>query len=444
MFTINKKIVKIIDTIIRHGFSVYIVGGAVRDYITGAVPNDVDLATNATPIELVQIFPTAKLVGESFGVTLIDEIEIATFRTDIHNGIGDKNCTVRFADTIEEDLSRRDFTINAMAYDCKTGSIIDIHGGIDDLRCGIIRFVGNPTDRINEDPNRMIRACRFAARIDGIIEKDSLEAIKNNSYLVKSHVATERIAIEIMKSMKIANASTFFNNLLLTDILQNVFPSLYNCHINGEHGNFHIEDIYTHCMIAGDSVSPRFPLVKLAAYLHDVGKPGSCIDGTFHDHERYSESIIISELNYLRFADDDINVVSNLARVHMYSVYEDIKPKALRRLVKKLADRNINYKDFLRLKFADRRGNIAKCQNTITDIKIKYRKLFSKDITEGAFNVKSLNIDGNIIMSEFNIPPSKMIGTILNLLLEYVIDNGNEFNNHETLLLKAREIFLEM
>jgi tRNA nucleotidyltransferase/poly(A) polymerase len=443
MFTINNKTVNIIDTITLNGFKVYIVGGAVRDYLTGTVPHDIDLATNATPNELVQIFPSAKLVGESFGVTIIDNIEVATFRTDIHNGIGDRNCTVKFADTINEDLSRRDFTINAMAYDYLDGTLIDLYGGREDLQNGIIRFVGNPTDRINEDPNRMLRACRFAARIDGIIDNDSLEAIKNNSYLMLSHVAPERISIEIMKAMHISNASTFFNYMLLTGILEMVLPSLHECHIHSDHGSHHIEDIYAHCMLVGDSISCKYPIVKLAGYLHDIGKPKSHVDGTFHDHERYSEIIILTELKNLKFTNSDIDTISKLARVHMYSVYEDISPKALRKIVKKLVDNDIDYKDFLRLKLADRKGNIGKLPNTISDIKIRYRKLFSNDIIDTPFNVTSLNIDGHILMKELNMSPSKQIGIILNSLLEYVIDNGNTFNERDILLRKARDFFID-
>jgi tRNA nucleotidyltransferase/poly(A) polymerase len=425
---------------VDYKMEVYVVGGAVRDHLLGLDPTDFDLCTSATPEQLQEIFfdREVKLVGESFGVTLVDGVEIATFRVDRHSGVGDKNCTVEYAYDIIDDLKRRDFTINAIAYNPFSKTFTDPHDGMYDICKRILRFVGNPHDRITEDPNRMLRAARFAARLEFNIHPETLTAMSHWSRYVKHHVKPERIQLEVMKAMESPNASDFFGVLLTTNILQYVFPSLHDTfHKGTHHGKHHVESIWEHSMIAGDSVSTKNPLVKLAGYLHDVGKVRYVDEENFGGHEKTGQSLVMIDLLALKFSHDEIAVVSGLVRCHMYSLFE-ASPKAVRRIVKQLNDHNVQKSDFLRLKIADRKGNVKRGNHTLSEMKHYHSVLHSVEIKETPFTVKELKVNGNDIMRAFNLLPGKTIGTILNHLLEYVIEEGPEHNTYDLLLTEAR------
>lgn len=438
----NKELFEILQKI-ETKFKVFIVGGAVRDFMLGLEPHDFDIATSATPDELNEMFKDShevKFVGETFGVTLINGFEVATFRKDKHSGIGDKNCEVEFTTFLGEDLKRRDFTINAMAYDPFHYRFVDAFGGTQDLKDKVLRFVENPRERILQDPNRIIRAARFAARLEFTIEKESLEALTEMSHLIQSHVAVERIALEIMKALENKNASDFFGHLLIMEGLQFVLPSLDVAYEYSDHGKHHVESIWEHLMLVGDSISPKFPLVKLAGYLHDVGKPAVQFEGSFHDHEKEGYSLVAYELSRLKFSTKDVEIVSGLVRCHMYSLSEQT-PRAVRRVVKKLKDRNVDFKNFLRLKMADRRGNVKRVPHSLAELKSHHSAIFNVKIAETPFNVKSLCVDGNFIMAEFGLKPSKFVGEVLNHLLAFVVDMGDTFNN-ETVLVGVAHMFV--
>ena len=203
---------QIIQRLCGCGYHAYVVGGAARDILSGREPEDVDIVTNATPDEIEILFQeqSVKAVGKSFGVVLVDGYEVAKFRQDRYSGLSDKACEVSFVENIEDDLSRRDLTINAMALCDLSGDIIDPHNGRSDLKKRRIRFVGNPRERIFEDPNRIVRACRFLARIDGRFDPETFEDLREFGHYVRDHVAVERVRTEIMKAMKIRRASRFF------------------------------------------------------------------------------------------------------------------------------------------------------------------------------------------------------------------------------------------
>ena len=265
---------QIIDRLCGFGYRAYVVGGATRDMLAGFDPEDMDVATNATPEQIEILFEghEVKTVGKSFGVVIVDGNEVATFRQDRYAGLNEKACEVTFAESIEEDLSRRDLTINAMAFCDVSGDLIDPHNGREDLKKRTIRFVGNPKERIHEDPNRIIRACRSLARIDGRFATDTFEAMRECSRYVRDYVAPDRLRMEIMKSMKIERASRFFYALHDIGVLKYIFPAMEKCY-NHAHGPHHLEDVFDHLMICGDAVSIKYPVLKLAGYLHDVGKP---------------------------------------------------------------------------------------------------------------------------------------------------------------------------
>lgn len=431
----------IIERLCDCGYHAYITGGAVRDQLAGLPSKDEDIVTNATPEEIEKVFlgHDVKFVGKQFLVTLVDGVEVATYRKDKYNGLSDKNCEVSFVETLEEDLGRRDITINSLAYCEYTGEIIDLYGGQDDLKKRIIRFVNNPKDRIHEDPNRIIRTCRFLAKIDGKLECKTFEALCEHSHYVRDYVAKERIRLEILKALELLKPSLFFQTLFEIGALQYIFPSMIPCAAH-HHGKHHREDIFTHLMIVGDSISAKYPLLRLAGYLHDVGKPESYSDdGRFIGHERVGADIVVKELQDLRFSIDEVSKISNLIKCHMYSI-KDISPKSIRKLLAYLNSLELDYSEFLRLRIADRVGNLAKTNLTLDEIKemlSRFKKVINE---ESPLNIKNLAINGDDVMNVLNLVPGKKVGEVLRSLFEYIIEYGPEYNTRENLLNRLREM----
>jgi tRNA nucleotidyltransferase/poly(A) polymerase len=387
------------------------VGGVVRDILAGLPSKDTDVVTSATPEQIQEIFKThdVKTVGKSFGVVLVDGIEVATFRHDRYGGLNSRQCLVSFVSSIEEDLARRDFTINSMAFCEFTGDLIDLFGGKGDLENKIIRFVGNPKDRIYEDPNRIVRACRFLAKIDGQFDCETYEALCAHAHYVKDHVAGERIRLEILKALELPRPSLFFRALFEIGVLDYIFPSMIPC-VGHHHGKHHREEIFTHLMIVGDHISPKFPLLRLAGYLHDVGKPISYTeDGKFLGHEIAGAEIITRELQVLRFSNEEIAKISNLVKVHMNS-YLGCSQKALRRLLRRFFEENVTFHEFLRLRITDCIGNLYKPNLEIGEIKTilyKYKEAIKEKSPTG---IQMLAINGHEIMGVLGIPPGPKLG----------------------------------
>jgi tRNA nucleotidyltransferase/poly(A) polymerase len=331
----------IIQKLCDFGYDTYIVGGAVRDLLDGKNPSDIDIATSANQKQIERLFKSHKLTmaGTYFKVMFVDGIEVGTFRKDVYKGLSDKDVQVTEAKTILEDLARRDLTINSMAYCQFTGDIIDPYKGRDDLKKRKIKFVGNARDRIHEDPNRIIRACRFLAVIDGIFDPATKLSLKNMGYLVEKHVTPERIRLEVLKAMKARYASVFFNALHEIDVLQYIFPSLDCCYYFDVHGKHHREEIITHSLLAGDNISSKYPLIKLATYLHDVGKPLACRfnpktkDVKFTGHDIEGKYLVIDELEKLTFSKREIEYISTLIRLHINTFHSE---KSIRKIAHKL------------------------------------------------------------------------------------------------------------
>ncbi|MFC1812349.1 CCA tRNA nucleotidyltransferase [Thermodesulfobacteriota bacterium] len=428
----------IIERICDCGYQAYLVGGVARDILAGEDPSDMDIATDATPdvVELLFRDRRVKTVGKSFGVVRVDGCEVATFRHDRYSGLDDKACEVSYAETIEEDLGRRDLTINAMAFCNRSGDIIDPHNGRKDLKNRTIRFVGNPKDRICEDPNRIVRACRFLAKIDGQFSTETFEAIKDYTFYVRDHVAPERLKSEIMKAMNIQAASRFFYAMHNIGALQYLFPSMDRCY-NHPHGSHHLEDVFDHLMLCGDSISPKFPLLKLAGYLHDVGKPPEYkLDQKtekyhFGGHASTGSEMVRSEMSRLKFSNKEINVVTFLIGLHMKKV-RNISRKSARRLLANLESRGIGYKNFLRLQIADRKANLAKQPYGFHDIK-EMTMVIKRELST-PFSVNDLAVNGREVMEILNIPQGPKVGEVLNGLFDHVMDKGQEANDRQKLL----------
>ena len=424
----ESKAFKIIEALCQNGCKSYLTGGVVRDLFLGKEPNDYDVVTEATSDQVVNFFPNASTVGKAFEVCIVDGIEVAGYRKDVNFDIGHKNCDVTPAMSLEEDLARRDLTINAMAFCPYTNELIDPYGGRQDLEDGIIRFVGEPRKRIEEDPCRILRACRFYALLDGEFDPYTFISMKFNWSLYKQNIAPERIRTEIFKAMKIPKASKFFEALQYIGALQDILPPLADCY-GFPGGKYHSETVFEHCMVVGDSVSTRCPITKLSGYLHDVGKPLFVRkDSSFKEHE----DLELVELEDLRFSTDEIKKVEELIRLHMFSPAE-AKGKGIRRFLGKL--RNITYRDFLRLKFADYTGNMRRGSLSFSEKKKIINKFESEILREdGVTNgVNSLAINGHDIMSLFDLRPGPEVGAYLNYLYEIVLENP-ELNIRDSLM----------
>ena len=436
----------IIERLCDCGFDTYIVGGAVRDLLRGVPSDDEDIVTAALPEEVEKIFKDheIKTVGKSFKVVLVDGYEVATFRTDRYSGLSDKEVDIQVAENIFEDLERRDLTINAVAFCQYTGDVVDPYHGKNDLENRIIRFVGDPEKRIFEDPNRIIRACRFLALIDGKFEEKTKEALISFAHLIPSFVDPERINKEIMKTMiRVKKASLFFHALHKIGALEHIFPSLEDCYAYEDHGRWHTESVIEHSYICGDCLPTRKPLLKLTGYLHDIGKPASCEwnpktqDLRFHGHAEKGAECLEVELRKLRFSNKEIKYITSLIKVHMRNFKT---PRATRKTLKVLTDHDLNWKDYLQLKIVDSRANLKKGPYPKDKIRQVVNQIIFEINRKSPNKFEDLAVNGNDIMRITGLQAGPEIGLIKQELMDIVIDNPdlNEPETLERLILNSK------
>ncbi len=422
---IKTKIRCILDKLQKNGFKTYIVGGAVRDIMLDRTPNDIDLLTHASIEQIESIFSEhqVKKTGRAFPVCMVNDVEVSTGRSEYNA-----------EDFPESDLSGRDFTINAMAYDPDLKTILDPFNGRKDLQDSTVRFTKDPEKRIKEDPVRMIRACRFLAMIEGVFSLSSLEAILKYRDLLDDTVAKERIQQEIVKALDLKKPSLFFRALKKTGLLSKVFPSIDRCY-SLEGGPYHDETVFDHCMIVGDALPASKPMLRLAGYLHDAGKfdAAKVEDGNlyFHGHEKFDQEVV-NDLNTLRFSVKDIRYIRSLINVHMRPLTDETSPKAARRLLAKLETLGLDYRDFMRMRIADKKGNLAKKPYKISEIKVRLNKLINELKAPSVLKKDHLKITGNDIIQLLGMRPGPEIGRIKNTLFETVLDNP-DLNTYDEL-----------
>lgn len=432
------KALIIVNSLLKKGFDAYFVGGCVRDKIMGQLFHDIDIATNAHPNDIKSIFgKSVKFVGKSFGVTLVNGIEVATFRTEKCYGLSDKNVTVSFAKTIQEDLSRRDFTMNAIAYNPITKEIVDPFNGRDDIEHKVIRFVGDAKERIYEDPCRILRGLRFASVLGFRYELYTERALNEFAFMVHL-IPKERVRLELLKTLKGDTIGTFFNDVFRFDILKYIFPSLDDAY-NVSQNRHHAESIFDHCILCGGHLPKEKPLLRLAGVLHDIGKTYTkrysekTDDFQFLDHESVSVQVATKELELLTFSNDEIAYVTGIIALHM-RIINRLTPRGIRRLVAKCVKLNVDLDDFIAMKGADAKANLAKKSNFIEGHDVTLRKRIDDVMTkEAAFSIKDMNISGHDVMTHLNIGPGRGVGDVLKRLFDKVLDDPT-LNNRETLL----------
>jgi len=439
--TIPKKIKDIVKKLEKNKFQAFLVGGCVRDLLMGVEPKDWDVATNATPEQIAEVFPN-NFSNNDFGtVTVEGDVEITPFRTETKYTDKRHPDAVYWAKTIEEDISRRDFTINAIAIGIKGQKleIKDLYEGQKDLDKKIVKAVGKAEDRFAEDALRMMRAVRFATTLDFAIEKKTAEAIKKNSSLMKV-ISQERIRDEFIKIIMADKAYEGIEMLRKLNLLGYVVPELLDGYQVAQ-AKHHTFDVYEHSVLSLKYASEKKfnREVRIASLLHDIGKPkskrGTGENATFYGHEVVGAKLTEKILGRLRFSKKEIEKITKLVRYHLfYYNVDEVTEASVRRLVRKVGPESIE--DLLQVRMADRIGSgVPKAE----PYKLRHMKYIIDKTSKDPISVKMLKIDGEKIMKILGVKPGPKVGWTLDILLEIVL-NRPEDNTKKFLEDKVKEL----
>ncbi len=435
---IPQNISAIMDILENNGYEAYIVGGCVRDSILGTEPKDYDIAVSALPEEIISCFEGYTIIdaGIKHGtVTIVSEgenVEITSFRIDGEYSDHRRPDEVRFSQKLSDDLSRRDFTINAMAYNPKTG-IIDPYGGQKDLFRRKITCVGDPRKRFEEDALRIMRALRFSSELGFDIDETAAAAIFEMKELLKT-VSAERFSKELV--LLLSGKSPYGVLSRFYEVLAVVIPEILPCVGFEQHSRYHAYDIWTHIAYSAE-YSARIPDVRLALMLHDIGKP-RCFTlddegkGHFKGHELISADMAADILKRLKFPSDTVERIEKLIKFHYITPIDD--KKVVRRLISKLGQ-----EDFFLLMEVMKGDNRAKrsfCFERVRIIDLMVNRAEELIAEEDCFKLSDLAVSGNDMLS-IGLEGRK-VGEALDMLLEAVIDEKTE-NTRESLMKYAEE-----
>lgn len=425
-------------------FEAWLVGGALRDLLMGREPHDWDIATNARPDDMlalkgegIEVLPTGLQHGTVTFKLPGGCVEVTTFRGDGDYSDGRRPDNVVFCDSIEEDLSRRDFTVNAMAYDPLTGRWVDPFKGKQDLCYRVLRAVGDPQRRFAEDGLRCMRLARFAATLGFKVDYATLAAIEPNLSVFRM-VAPERVQVELWKALQSAVPSQALRIMMDSGMLPLIDPELGEMFGLAQNA-YHAYNVWEHTLRVVDSLPPTRPDLRLAALLHDVGKPLSLGThptrgtATFYDHEVVGAGIAQRILTNLRFSTDIVNQVTHLVRHHLVMYMPDWSKASVRRWVRRVGEENVA--DVLALAKADILGK--GCAMDVADL---VRMDTLAEVVAGLGQIghlvtksSQLAINGRDVMETTGLTPGPMVGTILENLLKLVLEEP-ELNTRETLL----------
>lgn len=416
---IPKEIESVVEKLEKKGFQAYLVGGCVRDLLRDIDPKDWDVATNAKPEEIEKIFPKS-FINNKFGTVTVGEIEITPFR--IEEKYTDKRHPdkVEWAKTIEQDLARRDFTINAIAMDIK-GKVIDLFKGQKDLEKKVIRAVGNPEDRFSEDALRMLRAVRFATCLGFSIEAKTAKAIKKNALWLQA-ISKERTRDEFLKIIMADKAADGIELLKEMSLLKYIVPELEEGYKVSQNKH-HIYGCYEHAILSLRYAAKRNfnKYVRLASLFHDIGKPrakrGEGPNATFYGHEVIGAKITIQILNRLRFSKKDIEKIVKLVRYHLfYYNVDEVTEASVRKLIRNAGPENID--ELLEVRMADRIG--SGCPKA-EPYKLRHLRYVIEKVSQDPISIKTLKLSGDNVMKILSIKPGPKIGWILDILFGYVL-----------------------
>ena len=467
-----EPVLSILELLWRSGHAAYVVGGSIRDVILGRLPADWDLATDARPERILALFPgsayenrfgtvSVRSVGESF--------EITTFRSDHEHADHRRPDRVEFGNSIEVDLARRDFTINALAWgaDAPLGAaaggagaagagfgaaaagaaaagtgtraeptLIDLHGGTADIEARIIRAVGDPRQRFEEDALRMVRAVRLATTLDFGIEAGTLAAIQARSSLV-AHLSAERVASELEKLLAAERPSVGLRLMAATEILTVISPELA-AQRGIPQNKIPGDDLWDHTIRTVDAVASGHPVVRLAALLHDIGKPATMADGHFVGHDAVGAELAAAFMERLRFPRTVVAEVAHLVRQHMFSYEPSWGDSGVRRFIQRVGRGAMA--PLLELREADNEGSgLARSAHGLDDLRERVDAQLTARV---ALERRDLVIDGSDLMAELGLTEGPILGQILDALLDQAVTDP-AINDRATLLLLAQAMLTE-
>ncbi len=442
-FPLTRTITRFASRFNEAGHTLYVVGGAVRDHLLGMTIEDYDFATDARPEEVVALFRRVIPTGIEHGTVTVqfdgELFEVTTFRSDGAYLDSRHPSHVDFITSLEEDLKRRDFTINAFAVDCSSGAIIDMNGGMEDLKARLIRAIGDPHLRFDEDGLRILRAARIAAKIDFDIEAHTFKAMcaKRNNLLP---VSSERIREELFKLVGSEHPRKGLEYLKSSGVLAIILPELLEG--NGiEQGGMHRETVLEHAFSCCEA-AVRFTdkaEVRFAALLHDIGKSRTVKEGdgrfTFIGHEAVGREMARAIMLRLKASGQQISLVEDLVAHHMFCYESNWTDSAVRRFIKRVGLSRLD--DLFALRLADQAAIHGSIDARLLD---ELRSRIEAIVAEGdALSIKDLAIGGNELMA-LGIPKGPYIGAVLEYLLEAVLDDPKQ-NSRERLLLMGERYF---
>jgi tRNA nucleotidyltransferase (CCA-adding enzyme) len=441
--SIPRDVIDLCERLRSKGKRAWIVGGCVRDLLLGRVAADWDVATDARPKELLAVFPRAIPTGIDHGtVTVVSSgrhYEVTTLRGEGGYSDGRRPDWVEFVDDITADLARRDFTVNAMAVDPVDGELIDPFGGRGDLARGVLRAVGDAKERFAEDGLRVLRAARFVATLELELDPDTEAAIGPTLDTFRK-VAMERVRDEWVKAMKARTPSRAFEVMRRTGILEITCPELLEGVGLGQN-RYHAFDVWRHGLECMDACALD-PVLRVAALLHDVGKPRTRAwsdkthDYTFYDHDRIGAEIAEPIAARLRFSNDERLRIVSLVRNHLFHYSDEWTDTAVRRWIRRVGRDRVA--DLYALNEADVRAKGRDFEADLAALEMLKAHVASVLARGAALSTRDLKINGHDLIAELGLRPGRMIGEVLDALLE-AVTNDPALNTRDALLTLARE-----
>lgn len=437
-------ILQVLKTLQDNNHEAYLVGGCTRDIIMNKTPKDWDITTSALPAEIQSLFPDS-FYENAFGTvgvkTTLGVVEVTPFRQDGNYTDGRHPDSVVFTKDITQDLARRDFTMNAIAYDPIKDVLVDPFDGLKDIQLKLIRAVRDPSARFEEDGLRIMRLVRFIAQLDFGVDTTTISAAFEKKICLEK-IASERIRDEFVKIIESDNASLSFVYMEKIGILKYIAQELQDS-VNIQQNGCHAYDVFEHLVRSLQcAVDKKYPLyVRIAALFHDIGKPptrqwsNDKKDYTFYGHEVVGAKITAKILDRLHFPKEMISRVTKLVRWHMFfSDTEQITPSAVRRMIANVGKDNIW--DLINLRICDRVGTGRPKEDPY-----RLRKYMSliEEVLSDPTDVSMLKIDGNSLIDKLNIPAGPVIGQVLNILLEKVLENP-KLNTESDLLEISKQL----
>ena len=424
------------------GHRAWVVGGCVRDLLFGKDVGDWDLCTSATPIEVQKVFRRVIPTGIDHGTVTVlwkgGSYEVTTLRGEGAYSDGRRPDSVHFVSSIDDDLARRDFTINAIAYDPIDDVLIDPFHGIADMESRTLRAVGNAIDRFREDGLRVLRAARFTATLNVAIEPSTFDAIGATLDTFRK-VSPERVRDEWLKTMKAKKPSQAFRVMEKTGMLAAISPELAK-QAGCEQNKYHAFDVWEHSLETLDALEGD-PVLRVAGLLHDIGKPATrelsekTGDFTFYHHEAVGAKMADTFLREFRFSNDERERVVHLVRHHLVCYTEEWSDAAVRRFIKRIGKDKLA--DQLALARADSLAKGVPAEEQLLGLLRLRERIEAENAAGNGTSLRELNVTGDVLMKELSLRPSKQIGVILNQLLEHVLDVPTD-NHRDKLIELAR------